>query len=158
MTMEQPSEVIRDFYELCRMLMEPETPKLEQYFTDTTFKQSFWLNFIIIALCTWDQDSKYEIKLSEIFRVYLTIYCEEIDKNMRLEDEPSFLRLLKEKYDKAKEIWFEIDDTRVGLFLAGLVPEEESYVDFIKTTYWSMNIIGVMVEISPLPYKLIEDI
>lgn len=164
MTMEQPSEVVRDFHELCKKLMEPHRnvmlqSELSQTFREpTTFEQSFWVNFIAIALCEWDQDSKYKIKLSEIFRVYLTIYCDEIDKNMRAEDEPSFLRLLKGKYDKAKDIWFEIDDTRVGLFLARLALGETADGDIIKMVCFAGDIPGVSAAISPLPYKLIEDV
>ena len=160
MSPDTKEETIQFFYKMCKGQMDifSEKTGLEQFFREPiTFEQSFWRHFITIALCTWDEDSKYEIKLREVFRVYLTIYCDEIDKNMRIEDEPSFLRLLKEKYDKTKKIWHETDDSRVALFLARLALGEKADGDIIKTILFSMDIIRVMNVISPLPYNLIEE-
>ena len=162
MEMEHPSEVVRGFYEFCRGQMQRlmDTPKTcEKFFMERlTFEQAFWINFTTIALCTWSDDAEYEIRLSEIFRVYLTIYCEEIDRNMKVKDEPSFLRLLKEKYDRPKKILFEKDESKAGLYLARLALGEASYYDVIKTIYIAMEIPGVAAATSPLPFKLIEDV
>lgn len=162
MEMEHPSEVVRGFHEFCRGQMQRirDTPQTcQKFFMERiTFEQAFWVNFISIALCAGNNDAECEIRLSEVFRVYLTIYCEEIDKNMKVEDEPCFLALLKEKYDRAKKIFFEKDDSKVGLYLARLALGEASYYDVIKTTYIALEIPGAAVAISPLPFKLIEDV
>jgi len=99
--MEKPSEVIREFYLFRRHLMDvmrEETvkrkPTLAELFGGEifSFEQAFWIDFVSMALCTWDDDAEDEIRLSEIFRVYLTIYREEIVKNMSLENELSFFK------------------------------------------------------------------
>lgn len=158
MQMEQPSEVVRGFYEFCKDEMHRlrDMPKLVKIFVERlTFEQAFWVNFTTIALCTWDDDAEYEIRLSEIFRVYLTIYCEEIDRNMKVEDESCFLTLLKEKYDRANEILFEKDESKAGLYLARSILGETA--DVIKMVYLAAEIPGVAAATSPLPFKLIED-
>ena len=158
--MGQPSEVVRGFYEFCRecICQLRERPKLARALGEVfTFEQAFWIQVVRVALCMWDDDAEYEIRLSEVFRVYLTIYREEIDKNMTTEDEQLFVKMQKDVYDAANKIMYGTEDPRrVGLRLARLALREETNV--VRLTLAASDITSFAPAISPLPYKLVEDI
>ena len=98
--MEQPSEPVRALYQLYE-----SSVKISQE-SGFSYEDAFWIDFAIKALSPWGDDSEIEIKLSEIFKLYLTIYCEKIDGSITVEDESVFLGLLKEKWDSINEIVF----------------------------------------------------
>lgn len=157
--MEHPSDVVRGFYEFCRQCIRQirERPKIAQVIGEVfTFEQAFWIHVVSMALCTWDDDAEHEIRLSEIFRVYLTIYREEIDKKMSLESESIFLKVLKYKYDKANKIFHEDEESKVGLHLAHLALGRK--VNVIRLTLASLDIPAFAASTCPLPFRLVEDI
>lgn len=156
--MEQPSETAMSFYEFCMQSIQAhiENPKIAQVIGEAyTFEQAFWINFVVMALCTWDDDSEYEIKLSEVFRVYLTIYMNDIVKNMGTEDEFLFIKILKDKYDTANKIFEEEDEQKVGLLLARLALGEEVYV--FKLVLGALDIPSLIIY-PPIPLRLVKDI
>src|SRR4030042_3630473 len=64
-------------------------------------EEAFWEQFAIICQeVVWDNKAESELRLSEVFRLYLSIYYEHINPTMTLEEERSFLKILKEKYEK----------------------------------------------------------
>jgi len=157
--MEHPSEVVRGFYDFCMQSIQNlrERPKIKELLGEAfTFEQAFWIHVVSMALCTWNNDSENEIRLSEIFRVYLTIYREEINRNISLEDELLFLKLLKERYDKANKIIYDEEHSKAGLHLARLALGEEDNVN--RLVLAALDIPWCSVAISPIPFKLIEDI
>jgi len=100
--MEVPSEPVRFLYEL----YESSVKKAQE--DGFSYEDAFWIDFAMKSLYPWDawDDAEIEINLSEIFRLYLTIYCEKIDRSMTVEDELVFLELLKQKWDSTNEIVF----------------------------------------------------
>jgi len=194
--MEKPSKVVRGFYKFCRKRMRQirKRRKIAKLLGEAfTIEQAFWIHVVSMALCTWDDDAEHEIRLSEIFRVYLTIYREEIDRNlslenespwdddaeheirlskiwrvyltiyreeiernMSLENETLFLKVLKYKYDKANKIMHEEEDSKAGLHLAHLALGKE--VNVIRLTLAALDIPSGAAAISPLPFRLVEDI
>lgn len=107
--METPSEAIKFLYHLHELNMKALIENKNWEFSD---EDSFWIDFGTIALLNWDDDGKIEIRLSEIFRLYLTIYCEKIDSSIKPEDEFKFLEKLAEKYYLVKGIFFEGESTK----------------------------------------------
>jgi hypothetical protein len=97
-TMEIPSEAVEVLYRL----HESRVRDLQEH--GFSYEQAFWIDFAEVALMPWDDAGEIEIRLSEIFRMYLTIYCEKINANMKVEDESAFLEGLAEKYDLVNEI------------------------------------------------------
>ncbi len=157
--MEQPSEVVKGFYEYCIQGIQNlrERPKIEEEIGEVfTFEQAFWIHVVGMALCTWDDDSEYEIRLSEIFRVYLTIYREEIVRNMSTEDEWLFIKNLKDKYDTANKIYEKEDERRVTLHLAKLALGEE--INIIRLSLAGLDIISHPISTFPIPFRLVKDI
>jgi len=157
--MEQPSEMVIVFYEFCMQCIQNlrERPKIAEILGEAfTFEQAFWIHFVSLALCTWNEDSENEIKLSEVFRVYLTIYRAEIVKNMGTEDELFFIKILKDKYATAKKIYEDTDSRRVGLRLAQLALGEE--VNIIRLLLAELDILSFAPSVFPIPFRLVKDI
>ena len=165
--MENPSEGVRGFYEFCRerIRLIRENPEIEELLGEEvyTFEQAFWILVVSMSLCTWSDHAQYEIRLSEIFRVYLAIYREEIDRNMSLKDELCFLKVLKDRYDKANKILHEDEESKATLHLAFLalgenILEVGQNVNIITLIMAGQFILAGAVSISPVPFRLIEDI
>ena len=78
---------------------------------------AFWIAFAEICPCiVWNEDATTEVKLSEVLRLYLSIYYEQVNPQMTVEEEPQFLELLKERYDKVNLIFlFESHPKKPGL-------------------------------------------
>lgn len=112
--MEIPSEAVRVLYGLhesnVRVLLQQE---------GFSYEDAFWIDFATLALMPWDDAGETQIRLSEIFKLYLTIYCEKIDKSLKVEDESAFLEELAEKYYSVEEILFGGGDTAQKTLLLG---------------------------------------
>ena len=157
--MEQPSEIAKSFYEFCRQHIQQlrTKPKIEDLLGEAfTFEQAFWIHFVSMALCTWDDDAEYEIRLTEIFAVFLTLYREEIAVTMNREDELLFVKLLKDRFDTANTIFFEEEDSKACMRLARLALGKE--MDVTRLTLAALDIPSLSTANSPLPFRLIEDI
>jgi len=111
--MEIRSEAIRVLYHL----HESSVKTLQE--GGFSYEDAFWIDFATTALMDWDDAGETKIRLSEIFRLYLTIYCEKIDRSIKFEDEPAFFDKLAEKYYLVKEIVRRGGDTGRMLLLLG---------------------------------------
>ena len=157
--MEQPSEMVMGFYEFCMQHIQNlrERPKIAKILGEAyTFEQAFWIHVVGMALCTWDDDSEDEIKLSEVFRVYLTIYWNDIVKNIGTEDELFFIKILKDKYETANKIYGDEDPKRVGLSLAHLALGKE--INIIRLSLAATDILSFAPSVFPIPFRLVKDI
>jgi len=124
-------------------------------------EEAFWIQFAqICPSIVWDDNSPTEVKLSEIFRLYLSLYFEQINPQMTVDEEPTFLELLKERYDKVNWIIFESHPNDYGLAtldLGRLILGEGA--DIIRLTQVGMGIVGVACVMSEhIPLKLVRDV
>jgi len=162
--MEIPSEAVREFYLFRRHLMDvmreerDSNRELAEFLGGEvfSFEQVFWIDFVSVALCTWDHNAEDEIRLSEIFKLYLTIYRGEILKNMSFEDELSFLNVLREKYDEANRIFHEAEESKAAWQLGQLALGEEIIV--MRLILAGKHILSHMINCPPMPLRLVKDV
>ncbi|HIJ53214.1 MAG TPA: hypothetical protein HPP66_08680 [Planctomycetes bacterium] len=136
----------------------------------TNPEEDFWINFIVITwYTTWNNKSQVEVNLSEILRLYLRIYREDIKPEMTAEEEPEFLDLLKETLYKASQAFEPPVDvawlkTNPSWRLAQLVfGKDATLVDtdtpVIKQVGVGLTMISVMNSLAgTIPFKLVKDI
>jgi len=68
-------------------------------------EEAFWNHFAVISSpLVWDNEAETQVKLSEVHRLYLSIFCEDINPQMKVEDESDFLGMLKKKYHRVNWI------------------------------------------------------
>jgi hypothetical protein len=67
-------------------------------------EEAFWLNFACLPFLPWDGESKDEIRLSQVVRLYLGIYQFNTDSAIKAEGVPAFVELLIDRYRMAKDI------------------------------------------------------
>ena len=120
-------------------------------------EEAFWFGFAVTCLYVWDPNAYDEVKMSEIFRLYLTIYCETINKEMKVEDEPMFIKLLKEKYDKIRECVLKIEDPQLSSKkLSEIVHGKKSNI--IKQALTADGVLSFSQATVPMPFKLVKDL
>lgn len=128
---------------------------------DFSPEEAFWIQFAEICPCiVWDENAPTEVKLSEVLRLYLSIYCEQINPRMMVEEESTFLELLKERYDKVNWVIFESHPDNYGLAaleLGRLILGEEANV--IRQTEVGTGIVAVANAMADkcIPLKLVRD-
>ena len=147
-----PTDEVAGLYQLHKKLVE----ELDEI--GYRKEQSFWISFAITSLYQWDDNSENEIRLSEIFALFLTIYAETIDRKMPFEQEQDFLALLKQKYDAINNVLFEVEDVRrVALQLGRTIfgPASDNIVIEIVV---ASKILEIVYKTPPLSCKLIKDI
>ena len=145
--MPEPIQVLYELHKVSVAGLE------EQGYSD---EEGFWFGFAATCLYAWDANAKVEIKLSEIFRLYLTIYCEKIDKRMKVESEPEFVELLKEKYNQIREIVLETKDPYLSSQkLSMIVHGEKSNI--IKQALTADGVLSFAQATVPMPFKLVKD-
>ncbi len=125
-------------------------------------EEAFWIAFAeICPSIVWHENASTEVKLSELLRLYLSIYCEQINPQLTVEKEPAFLELLKERYDKVNWIIFESHQDNYGLAtleLGRFILGEEA--ELFNQILAGMNIVatGCVIEDGNIPLKLIRDV
>lgn len=134
----------------------------------TSPEDDFWIYYIVLTFdTTWDNKSKVEINLSDLLRLYLRIYREDVKPEMTAEEEPAFLELLKERFYKARKAFDPPVDTRwlkshpawrLGQIALG---KDSTAVDkdtpIIKQTGISHAMVSVMNSLD-IPFKLVKDV
>jgi len=120
-------------------------------------EEVFWFGFAVTCLYVWDANAEVEIKLSEIFRLYLTIYCEKIDQKMEVEDETGFVDLLKEKYNRIREIILQTEDPYLSSQKLGMIVHGEK-LNIIKQALTADGVLTYAQSKVPMPFKLVKDI
>lgn len=136
----------------------------------TNPEEDFWITFIELTWdTTWNNKSQVEVNLSEILRLYLRIYREDIKPEMTAEEETEFLELLKERFYKASQAFEPPVDvawlkTNPSWRLAQLVfGKDATVVDtdtpVIKQVGVGLTMLSVMNSLAgAIPMKLVKDI
>lgn len=149
--MEQIPEPIQVLYELHK----GSVAGLEkQGYSD---EEAFWFGFAVTCLYIWDKNAKVTVKLSEILRLYLTIYCEEIDKGMDIKDETSFLSLLKQNYCEIRKAVLEEDGSLKSSRKLGQIVHGDK-LNIVKQALTADGVMTFSQSTVPMPFKLIKDL
>jgi hypothetical protein len=134
----------------------------------TSPEEDFWIYYIVLTFdTTWDNKSKVEINLSDLLRLYLRIYREDVKPDMNAEEEPAFLELLKERFYKASKAFEPPVDMRwlksypgwrlcqIALGKDGITIDKDTHI--IKQIGIAHTMISVMNSLD-LPFKLVKDV
>ena len=144
-------DILKGFSDLYRV--QTEGLKEEGY----TEEQVFWYSFAIISLYVGNPNAKIEVRLSQIFRLYLTIYCETVDKEMKIEEESKFIELLKQKYEKIRKIVLTNDDSIASSKdLTSLILGKEANV--IEAAFIGASVPSFAYSRIPQPFNIIKDV
>jgi len=124
-------------------------------------EEAFWINFAQISFDElWDDNAEVEVHLSEVLRLYLSIYREEINPHMTPEEEAEFLELLKERFYKVDWIIFESypDNSGLKVFELGrfILGEDANVVRQVEVGQRIVEVANALADI-PMPYKLVKD-
>lgn len=150
-TMEPLPDILKGFHELYRV--QTEGLKEDGY----TEEQAFWYSFAITSLYVGDPNAEIEVNLSQIFRLYLSIYGETVDKEMKVEEESNFIELLKQKYEKIREIVLMNNDSIASAKdLSSLVLGKEANI--IDAAFIGPHILSSAYSRTPQPFNIIKDV
>ncbi|PKL46680.1 MAG: hypothetical protein CVV39_06885 [Planctomycetes bacterium HGW-Planctomycetes-1] len=175
--METASDTIKVLYKL------NEISTKELYKQDYSKEEAFWFGFAVACLYIWDPNAKIEVRLSEILRLYLepipkprktslmalktpimrvlgwlvTIYCEKVNPEMKVEDEARFVELLKEKYRQIRQSVLEIEDTYESSLKLGKIIHKEK-LNIIKQALTADSVLSYAHATVPMPFRLVNDI
>lgn len=125
-------------------------------------EEAFWIQFAeICSPMVWDNNAPTEVKLSEVLRLYLSIYCEQVNSHMKAYEELAFLELLKERYEKVNLIIFQSHPDNYGLAtleLGRIILGEKANV--IRQTEVGLSVASALNAIADtrIPLKLVRDI
>ena len=154
MQRQKPSEAIKWLYALCK---ERSTQLREIGYTA---ELAFWADFASVATAAWRGDAEDEVKLSEVLRLYLTVYCENCSPDMPAQEEEPFLERLRKNYDAIRQIVLEsedIDDSPRKLSsLLYHCSEESGLPASIQAALYVLKLVNASFE-TPLPFRLVED-
>ena len=120
-------------------------------------EEAFWFGFAVTCCYIWDPKAEIEIHLSEIFRLFLTIYCENIDLKMKVEEETGFIELLKEQYAKIRQSVLEIEDPYESSMQLGKIIHKDK-LNIIKQALTANSVLSYAHATVPMPFRLLEDI
>jgi len=112
-------------------------------------EEAFWISFAWGALYPFfveeedaedvDLEIGKKIRLSDILGTFLTIYREEVNRDMKTEEAPQFLNLLKEKFDEVRNIVYETNPDEIGrelyCFLSDLGADPTTFHAAVATHY-----------------------
>ncbi len=125
-------------------------------------REAFWLNFACLPFLPWDEDAESEIHLSDLFRLYVGIYLKSVDEDLRPEDKPAFIELLRERYDMVQSIIATTHLSRSALELGRFVlPCEQNTV---RWTHAGLTVLHTADEWKkqrqhePIRCRLVDDL
>ena len=104
--LESPPDAVKFLYALHKKLSKDLQEQEWEGGLKSTAEEAFWTVFAVFAGCLWEgeDEGEHEVNLSQLLRLYLTIYCEEIDPKLTVRDEPSVLEQLRKNFYTVKEI------------------------------------------------------
>ena len=156
-SLESPSEAVKFFYAIHKDLSK----KLQETVDGHTPEEAFWIVFAVLAAALWEgqDEAEHEIKLSELLRLYLTIYCEDLNPTLAIQDEPNVLEQLRKKYYAVREILLQSEDiehalAKLCLWLQGS-PEQGNIIRSVGGTIYIAEMVN---DISPLPFRFVQDV
>jgi len=142
--------------------------KMERGFSP---EEAFWNHFAVISSSlVWDNKADTQVKLSEVYRLYLSIYCENINPEMKVEDEPIFLDMLKERYCQFNQIMdrgpFRLKNETTNEFAYNRFYLELGWfllgkdANIIRLTKAALSVVMVINSLAdtPIPLKLMRDV
>jgi hypothetical protein len=125
-------------------------------------REAFWLHFGCLPFLPWDDRSENEIKLSQVFSLYASIYRDNIDGDVTVEDEPAFIKLLEERYRMVLDLTSTENTMQLALEVGRFVLPGQN--DAEKCTYAGLIVFNTKDEWeqqrrrNTIPCKLIEDV
>jgi hypothetical protein len=155
MDQEQQVEALGSLY----LLYKAHSAQLEAVgYTPT---EAFWLNFVCLPFLPWAEQSKDQLNLTAVLRLYVGIYQHNTGDHLKPEAVPAFLELLVDRYRMARDI-AAIEDAaelqrELGRFA---LPEEQ---DTARTTRAAAIVLQTIAEWQEqtgderLPCMLVED-
>ncbi len=120
-------------------------------------EEVFWFGFAVNCCYIWDTNAEVEVRLSEIFRLFLTIYCEKIYPEMKVENEARFIESLKEKYDLIRRNVLETKDPYESSLKLGEIIHKDK-LNIIKQALTADGVLSYAHATVPMPFKLLKDI
>lgn len=125
-------------------------------------EEAFWTDFVTAAGYLWASEDEQvpEVRLSEVLRLYLSIYCEDIAPDMKVQEEAGFLERLRETFYAGREIILESDVSDAGRQLCRLLSLECGIRDIMRAVHASSSVVGMIYSMAdaPLPFRLVEDV
>ena len=124
--------------------------------------EAFWLNFACLPFLPWDDKSENEVGLTQLLKLYLEIYKDNVDRNLKPQNEQAFVSLLKERFDMVRQIISKADPSQLRLELGRFILPGES--DVVKRKEAALIVLNTTVEWEKqrpqdsIPCKLVEDI
>jgi len=124
--------------------------------------EAFWLHFACLPFLPWDDQSENKIKLSQVFSLYASIYRDNIDGNVKAEDEPAFIKLLQERHKMILDLMSTDNTMQLALEVGRFVLPGQN--DPTKCTHAGLIVLSTKDEWeqqrqeNTIPCKLIEDV
>jgi hypothetical protein len=123
--------------------------------------EPFWLHFACLAFPPWDEQSENKIKLSQVFGLYASMYRDNIDGNVKAEDEPAFIKLLQERYRMVLDLMSMDNTMQLALEVGRFVLPGQN--DTTKCTHAGLIMLSTKDEWeqqqeNTITCKLIEDV
>lgn len=160
-----PSDALKDMYETYRGVAKAWREK------GYSNEEAFWISFAWGSLYPFfveeedaedvDLEIKKKIRLSDILGTFLTIYREEVNRDMKTEEAPQFLNLLKEKFDEVRNIVYESNPDDVGRELYRFFSDlgaDPNTLHAAEATQYVLKMIYELSKDGPEPLKLIRDV
>jgi PAS domain S-box-containing protein len=154
-SLEEPSEIITSLY----VFYKDHVKQLQN--AGYSPKEAFWLNFACLPFLPWDEKSENEICLSQVLTLYFGIYRSHVDSNIKPDDQPAFIEMLKDRFNMVQNIISTVNPPRLQLELGRFVLPDQS--DEIKWAYAGSIVLNTKLEWEkqqrhyPIPCKLVED-
>lgn len=120
-------------------------------------EEAFWFGFAVTSLYIWDKNSKSIVKLSGILRLYLTIYCNELNKEMAIEEEAEFMLCMKQKYFQIMKSVLEEDAPLKSSRTLGQIVHGDK-LNILKQALTAESIVTLSTSTVPIPFKLVNDL
>lgn len=124
--------------------------------------QTFWLNFACVPFLPWDEDGQNDVCVSQILRLYLSIYRVNICKGMIPGSQRAFMKLLEERYVMVQQMLPATFSAPAVLDLGRFaLPGEQ---DDAKCTHAGLVVLNTKSEwesqksSNPIPCRLVQDI
>jgi len=124
-------------------------------------KEAFWLDFACLPFLPWDEHAENEIRLSQVLRLYFRIYSSSIDSNIKPEDKPAFIDLLKDRYDMVRNIISTVASSQLQLELGRFILPDHN--DDEMWVHAGLVVLNTKFEWeeqrrqNPIPYRLVND-
>jgi len=112
----------------------------------------FKIHIAWLSIGIWNDNSQYELKLGELFGLFMLLYDAWVQSERHLSDQDLW-EYIVDIFFKAKEIFDENIDDKIPFYLGQLVCDEGESV--VKQTFWGTWIVKMSAS-QEFPCKLVE--